>query len=292
MPLRRDSFHLTEGLMRISALGPKGSFSELAAIRYADFIGGQHEIRLYPTILAAFEAAGNECDESVVPIENMLEGHVSLSLDLIAGSDLHIVRELMIPVGFSFVGNATSIDEINKVYIQSVTQGQCRKFLKTLPRTMSIETTPSNSASFDDALRGIHGEGAIVPRHMVTSPDQFRTIVHDVHDHPDNMTRFAVLSGKDYPHDPSLEYKTSIVILDVADEPGALYRILGILHRHNLNLTSIISRPNREAFGKYYFFMDIDSEYPENEELKSALDSIRIKNRIKVLGSYSVAKFQ
>jgi len=276
--------------MRISALGPKGSFSELAAQRYAEFIGGVNEIRLYPTILAAFEAVGTECDEGIVPIENMLEGHVSLSLDLLAGSKFHIVREIMIPVGFSFIGNAASLDEITKVYIQSVTQGQCRNFLKTLPRTVTIETTPSNSASFDEALRGIHGEGAIVPCHMTSSPHPFGIVEADVHDHPDNMTRFAVLSSHEYPYDPSCPYRTSIVILDVADEPGALYRILGELHEHKLNLSSIISRPNREVFGKYHFFMDIESEYPGNPELKRALDNISVKNRIKVLGSYPIAE--
>ncbi|HEY1405459.1 MAG TPA: prephenate dehydratase domain-containing protein [Spirochaetota bacterium] len=276
--------------MRISALGPTGSFSELAAIRYAESVSEKTEIRLYATILAAFEAIGNECDEGIVPIENMLEGHVSLSLDLLAGADIRIVKELLLPIHFSFVGNSPSLDAISKVHIQSVTQGQCRKFLKTLPRTAVIETSQSNSASFEEALKHIPGEGAIVPLHMAHTSEHFPIIINNVHDHPNNMTRFAVLSKKDYPHDSSQKYRTSIVILDVADEPGALYRILGELEDKNLNLSSIISRPNKEQFGKYHFFMDIEAEYPESSNLKTALDNISIKNRIKVLGSYPIAK--
>jgi prephenate dehydratase len=275
--------------MRISALGPHGSFSEIAALAYAKSISGACDVVLYPSIVDAFEAIGQDCEEGVVPIENMLDGHVSLSLDLLALSDLHIVRELIIPVRFSFVGNVKDLADVRRVYAQIVTQGQCRVLMKRFPRGVEIVTTESNSASYHEAAKGNAGDGAIVPAHMTGGSAAFGKVIDHVHDHPNNVTRFVALSGAQYPHDHSQLYKTSIVILDVADEPGALYKILGEIEHERLNLSSIISRPNKTHFGKYHFFMDIEAGYPENEKLKKVIDIIGVKNRIKVLGSYPQA---
>jgi prephenate dehydratase len=276
-------------MIRIATLGPEGTFAERAALAYAAELKKDCRIILYPSISDVFAAAGKECDMGVVPIENMLEGYVQVTLDLLLTTKLTMAGELILPVRFSFVANEKTLEEVKKVYVQFVTQGQCRTFLDSLLPDVNIVTTESNGASLEQVTKGLPGEGAIVPQHSAADRERFGLVVGDVTDHAESRTRFIVLSGEHLSFEPQKAYKTSIVILEVADKPGALYAILKEFAERKINLTSIMSRPTKLALGHYHFFIDIDGRYPEEEPLKSALDEISAVNKVKILGSYPKA---
>jgi prephenate dehydratase len=276
-------------MIRIATLGPEGTFAERAALAYAAELKKDCRIILYPSIADVFAEAGKECDMGVVPIENMLEGYVRVTLDLLLATELTISGELILPVRFSFVSNEKTGEDVKKVYVQFITQGQCRKFLGSLRPDVNIVTTESNGASLEQVRKGLPGEAAIVPQHSATDPGRFGLVVEDVTDHAESRTRFIVLSREHVPFDPQKAYKTSIVILEVADRPGALYAILKEFAERKINLTSIMSRPTKLALGHYHFFIDIGGRHPEEEPLKSALDEISAINKVKILGSYPKA---
>ena len=76
--------------------------------------------------------------------------------------------------------------------------------------------------------------------------------------------------------------------MNATDKSGALSNILNEFSQRSINLTSIISRPTKKELGKYYFFIDIDGNYPDNRNIKQSIDKIKESNLVKVLGSYSV----
>ncbi|MBP8082361.1 MAG: prephenate dehydratase [Spirochaetes bacterium] len=275
--------------MKISCLGPAGSFTELAAINYISQSSLKYDIILYPNIMKAFEAVGAETEAGIIPIENMIEGFIPLSLDLLADTKLKIIDEIMIPVKFSFAANCKSLHEVKKVYVQFAAHGQCRKFFATLNDDVQIITTDSNSSSFDEVCAGKSGEAAVIPSHMLSFRN-FELSVDDITDNEKNRTRFFVLSEKPEELSAGRRQKTSIIITEAEDKPGSLYNILGSFHRRNLNLSSIISRPNKIDFGKYFFFMDIDAAYPDNIDLANAVEEIADRNKVKVLGSYPASR--
>jgi prephenate dehydratase len=276
-------------MIRIATLGPEGTFAERATLAYAKESKEDYRIILYPSIADVFAAAGKDCDTGVVPLENMLEGYVQVALDLLLASELTISGELILPVRFSFVSNVKTMKEVEKVYVQFVTQGQCRKFLDSRRPGVNIVTTESNGASLEQVKKGLPGEGAIVPQHSAAGRERFGLVVEDVTDHAESRTRFIVLSREHVPFEPQKAYRTSIVILEVADRPGALYAILKEFAERKINLTSIMSRPTKLALGQYHFFIDLDGRYPEEERLKAALDEISTINKVKLLGSYPKA---
>ena len=68
---------------KIAFLGPVGTYTEEAALRYDP----DADLRPYPSIASAGLAVlTGEADESVVPIENSLEGSVNFTLDLLIDS--------------------------------------------------------------------------------------------------------------------------------------------------------------------------------------------------------------
>ena len=88
-------------MARLAYLGPPGTFTEEAALRY------QHAVQLLPFPSEAAVAAAVEsgrADEAVLPIENSLEGSVTRTLDaLIHESQLAIRHEVILPIEHSLI---------------------------------------------------------------------------------------------------------------------------------------------------------------------------------------------
>lgn len=273
-------------MSKISTLGPKGTFSEVACNKYLKSTSKEHEIYFYPSISKAFNAIGKDCDLGIIPIENTLDGHVQLCLDLLSNTDLKITHELVVPVQFALVANVDDITQITTLYCQFKAQGQCSNFIEQLSNTKII-TTESNSSSYDEAKKSVYGEAAIIPIHLLNINDKFKLTIDNVTDSLENETRFIILSNDLANYNASMAYKTSLVIQNPLDKPGSLSTILQEFSQNNINLKSIMSQPTKETIGRYSFFIDIDGNYPHDEVIKKVLDSISETYSVKILGSYS-----
>lgn len=272
----------------IAVLGPSGTFSEFAAKKYIEKFNKNTKVVFYPTIKKVFDAIDKECELGIVPIENTLDGYVQITLDLLSQMNLYIINELVVPVQFSFVSNNLKVSDIKKIYVQFKTQGQCYNFLDQFTEAKII-TTASNGESFEKVKKGVLEESAIIPRHILNTENRFSFSIENVTDSENNETRFIVVSKNIIEYDINRSYKTSVIIMDAADDkPGMLSKILNEFSKKNINLTSIISRPTKRALGKYYFFIDIEGHYPEEKNIKQVIDKISENNTVKILGSYSM----
>lgn len=271
----------------IATLGPQGTYSELATLKYIESQCDSYEIQYFDSIKKTLESVGNSCNFGVIPIENLSEGFVSLVLDLLAETNLTIVSEVILPIKFSFVSMASSVSEIDKLYVQFVAKSQCSDFISTLNNVDSV-TTESNIESLDLILKNAGLSSAIVPANSY-EPSQFNIVIDDVTDYENNQTRFIILTDvKEQLQNTIGSSKTSMVILDDDDHAGLLGDILSSFSNRNINLLSIISRPTRKVFGKYNFFIDIEGHI--NDALVfDAVEEIKRKNKVKTLGSYPVA---
>ena len=269
-------------MSRIATLGPKETFSEIAATRWGALHSGEQSIQLHPSFRKVFEAVGSSADYGIFPIENMVEGYVQQVLDLLLGGSLTIIDELLLPIQFSFVSQGKS-DELTTLYAQFVTQGQCSEFLDTHDHCRLI-TTESNGESVGKALKAKKGEGALVPHHALKNHD-FATVKENVNDFAHNQTRFIVVAPQGEPLPAVQGYKTSIVIVEGVDRPGMLSDILRAFAQRGVNLGAIISRPTKAILGKYHFFIDIEGHY-EDEKVADALREVCTCGEVKILGSY------
>ncbi|MDH4230810.1 MAG: ACT domain-containing protein [Nitrospirota bacterium] len=279
-------------MTKIATLGPQGTFSDLAAKSYLHTFGealGLNGIKYFKSIKSTFKAVGTECDFGVLPIENLSEGYVEVVLDLLVDSDLEIVHELVLPIQFSFVSYAKTLQDIKKIFVQYVAEGQCGNFIDSLP-DVTVVRTESNMVSLDLLKKDNVSSGAIVPCHADLA---FPSILPNVNDYENNATRFIVLSGKGLVQSPKEEYncKTSFIVVDDNDYPGLLVRILSPFSSRGLNLTSIISRPAKTSIGRYHFFIDIEG-HEADLKVKEAFDEISSLNNVKILGSYPRAHCQ
>ncbi len=267
-------------------LGPRGTFSEEAALLYA----AQHRRQLieHPTIAAVLEQTSRGyLDEGIVPLENSLEGGVGATLDLLASltEELYICRELLYPVHHCLLGpRGLTLDGVRKVFSHPQALGQCRLYLEK--NLAGVACCPVESTAAAAALVSkVPGAAAIAPRRAAAIYN-LHLLAENIEDNTENVTRFVITSRKD--HEPTGRDKTSLV-LAVPDGPGSLYHVLGYFARAAVNLTRIESRPAKRSLGDWLFFIDCEGHRldPAMERLWRQLS--REVPFFKLLGSYPIA---
>ncbi|MCF2949383.1 ACT domain-containing protein [Paraglaciecola aquimarina] len=274
---------------KLATLGPRGTYSESASLKYIDASNSPHEIEYFGSIKKVLNSVGQSSDVAVLPIENLSEGFVSLVLDHLIESELTIVSEILLPIQFSFVSNTADLSSIDKLFVQFVAKGQCSDYIDALAN-VEIITTQSNIESLNCVIEDAGNSAAIVPSTSFESK-RFRHVVENVNDYKNNQTRFLALSKESRALDPSsnVNWKTSLVVFDDRDRPGLLAEVLTSFASRNVNLTSIISRPTKIEFGQYNFLIDVQGHFAELA-VAEAITEINKIAKVKNMGSYPAAK--
>ena len=274
--------------MHVAYFGPAGTFTEEALLSQPDLAAGERSpFGSVPEVIAAVERG--DADGGVVPIENMIEGSVSVTLDTLAfDSELLVQREIDLPVSLNLCARpGVTLGDITSVVSFPHALAQCRGWLaKKLPAA-----EPRASHSTSDAAREVskskRTDIAAICNSLAADLYGLKTLATEIEDHPENQTRF-VLVGTGVPA-PTGHDKTSIVCFQRQDRPGSLLGILQEFYARELNLTKLESRPTKRGLGDYCFFIDVEGHVDEGP-VKQALSELgEYAAMVKVLGSYPVA---
>lgn len=254
-------------------LGPEGSYSHQAALLLSLDTSPVNSIK--EVFLKSSTAMG------VVPWENSLEGSITETLDLLLETDLFVVGELNLKISHCLLGYLDNLEgvEANTIYSHPQAIAQCRGYLYE----KGYNAVPINSTALgvlEAKKRRALAIGSIEAAKVYDIP----VLEVDIQDRKDNSTRFAVLA-KVIPPKTGND-KTSIIFSTYNDKPGALYQILSIFARENINLTRIESRPTKRYLGEYLFHIDLLG-HKDDPLLSKVLDEVKEKTSfVKVLGSY------
>ncbi len=294
---------------RVGYLGPEGTFTEEALRRSAraDSVEPVALASIYESVLVVRRG---EVRWTVVPIENSLDGSVTVTLDLLADEhgDLAIVGEALLAVRHSLIAAApVALSEIDTVISHPQVPGQCTRLLRgelaharVLPASSTAEAVRLVA---DERRRGNAALGTRLAAEIYGG-----TVLREgVQDRNDNVTRFVWLARRepgaedpreDVPQPPlrqadngdessPTQWKTSVVFWGSgADSPGWLVRCLDEFAKRAINLTKIESRPQRARLGHYMFFVDLQGSVRE-PTVSEALEGLReVCEQVRVLGSY------
>ena len=269
----------------IAYLGPIGTFSEEAAIAFA--IGqadtGYLPLSSIPAVVTAIETGA--ATVGLLPIENLLEGSVNYTLDLlIHETSLKIVGEIVIPIRQYLVARPEiTLPEIKVLYAHPQSLGQCRKFVERCLPGVATVASLSNSAAPAEAIADERPAAAISTL-RAAELNQARVLARDIADTLGNVTRFIVLAQHDGP--PTGDDKTSFCFAFNEDRAGTLVDALQELAVERINMTKLESRPAKAVLGEYIFLIDINGHREEAHVLR-ALQRIQAKTgMLKVFGSY------
>lgn len=270
--------------MRISYLGPEGTYSEQAALEHAEGAS----VRLLPFgSIPAVVAAAEEgaADEAVVPIENSLEGAVTHTADLlIHRTRLRIRKEIVLPIHHCLVlPPGLRRGEVRVVYSHPQALAQCRGYLRRNLSGAEHVASLSTAAAVGDMQDGDLPAAAISSERAAELAGA-RVAERRIEDVSSNKTRFVVLASADAPrtgHD-----KTSICFDFSEDAAGLLHGALAELADRGISMTRVESRPDRRSLGRYFFLIDIEG-HREDPAVAEALEGIRSRASIfRILGAY------
>jgi len=288
----------TPVMRRVGYLGPEGTFSEEALLAG---VGEQSvepvaEATIYDAVMAL---RNGDVDWAVVPIENSLDGSVTVTLDLLAqaAGELQIVGETLLRVRHSLIASApVELDEIDTVLTHPQVPGQCARLLhgelaraRVLPASSTAEAVRT---VVQESRRGLVALGTVLAAEIYGA-----TVLREgVEDRDDNETRFVWLAGDSTAARPELrglaeEWTSSLVFWGSGTEKaGWLVRCLDEFARRDVNLTKIESRPRREGIGTYMFFANLDGG-PQDSALAEGIAGLHEQcEEVHVLGSYRKAQ--
>ena len=270
---------------RFTYLGPPATFAEqalrtLPAARTAVLTPSQS----VPDALDSVRAG--EADAALVPLENSVEGAVSVTLDELArGEPLVITREVLLPVSFVLLARrATSFDEIETVATHPHGEAQCRSWLRKHLPNASVHSALSTSEAAAAVARDEYDAALAAP--LAAAHHHLQVLAEDVHDTDGAVTRFVLVSRPGPPPERTGNDRTSFVAFIADNHTGALLEVLTELAVRGIDLTRIESRPTKERLGRYCFSIDCAGHIADARVGEALAALRRICADVRFLGSY------
>ncbi|PSB57703.1 prephenate dehydratase [Chamaesiphon polymorphus] len=272
--------------LEIGHLGPTGTYSEAAALAYAraKLAGVELCLQPYPNIAQTLKAvAAKEVALAIVPVENSIEGGVTMTADTIwqLVANLQIQQAIVLPIHHALVSVAKDLSQIETVYSHPQALSQCQLWLQQhLPHAVRIA---DNSTTAALATLAANPQSAAISSVRAANLYELPVLVRSINDYPDNQTKFWAISLQ-----PTIAGNcTSVAFSLRSNTPGGLVTALGFFANRGLNLSRVESRPSKRSLGDYLFFIDIETDRHNCRELKSALaDLDAYAETVKNFGSY------
>ncbi|MFC9926702.1 prephenate dehydratase [Streptomyces sp. NPDC127190] len=266
-------------------LGPEGTFTEVALRTLPE--SATRELIPYVSVQSALDAVrAGEAEAAFVPIENSVEGGITTTLDeLVAGEPLMIYREVLLSITFALlVRPGTTLADIKTVSAHPAAQPQVRNWLRTnLP-----DATWESAASNADAARLVqegHYDAAFAGE-FAAARYGLTALETGIHDAENAQTRFVLVGRPARPAAPTGADKTSVVLWQRDDHPGALRDLLGEFATRGINLMLLQSRPTGAGIGNYCFCIDAEGHITDRRMAEALTGLKRICLQVRFLGSY------
>lgn len=273
--------------MKIAYLGPEASFTQLSASQ----IFSEENLIPYSSILDCFKAVeNNEVEKAVVPLENSIEGTVSMTLDyLFDFENIFIEAEGVMPIEHHLMILEENND-FEKILSHPQALAQCFHFLEDKYKDVPRLDYHSTSAAAKYISENPELKIAAIANSYAAYIYGLKIVHEKIQDFEQNHTKFIVISKNKnqltLPLKISSE-KTSMMVTLPDDHAGGLHQVLSVFAWRKMNLSKIESRTLKTGLGKYFFFINVASEW--NEVLsRNALEELNaLGATVKFLGHYS-----
>jgi arogenate/prephenate dehydratase len=266
--------------MRIAFQGETGAFGEAAAER----VDGDAPRVACATFDAVFDAVERgPATHGVLPIENSIAGTIHQTYDLLLEHDLSIVGEVEVPVVHHLLApRGATIDRIRRIYSHPQALAQCERFLRTLIN-VEIVAGANTAGCARRVAEEAQGDAAAIASMRAADAFGLASLASGIQDFADNVTRFIVVGRR--PLGDQIADKTTVVF-SLPNEPGSLFRALGVFALRNVDLTKLESRPLRGRPWEYLFYAELAAARDELPCARALQHLAELAPTLKVLGSY------
>lgn len=274
----------------VAYAGEPGAFAEDAVL----VAFGDVERLAVGSFRDVFDAvAAGRAGAGMLPVENLLNGTVRETYDLLLEHDLVVVGEVVVPVRLCLAAlPGQALDDIGRVYSHIQALGQAEAFLRTRPWTT---LTTYNTAGAGKLIRAAGERGAAA----VLSPRaaalfELEVLAEDIQGAVDNRTRFLIVARQAAAADVAAAIpvragdapRRTTLVFAVRNEPGTLLAALRAFAERGVNLSKLESRPSRTAAWEYVFWADLDVDAADPACVAALEDLRAVSTMVRVFGSY------
>ena len=277
--------------MKISYLGPEGSYSHIAAL---NIFSDKAEFIPAATITNALhDLSSGLVDKAVVPIENSSSGGVAETVEAFQKiENIYINNEYVLPIKHALLvpTNCDDLTAITEVRAHHMALNQCMEFIRNHLPNAEILPSSSNSSAAKALAKKLaanpEAKSAVIASELCGEIYGLKLEKTAINDSNLNATRFWVCSKE--PADLNTQAKNKTTILfQTKDESGSLQTVLRLFAVNNINLSRIESRPAKKNIGEYLFLIDFDLHRDDKRYDELLRQAKQHFTYYKWLGSYS-----
>ena len=210
------------------------------------------------------------------------------TLAILEEGAVSVVAEVALHIPHCLVGPAgATLETVRVVHSHPMALAQCRAMLNGRYERVAASTT-------SEAARTVAALGDVTVA-AIASPLAARShglaiIAEEISDHPENLTRFVALARfTRLDHDAHAEWHTALRLI-TKHEPGALHTAIEPLRYHDVQMTSLHSRPIMGEPWRYQFYVDVVGHRSAPRVLRALKDVSERSAELHVLGSYPVSR--
>jgi prephenate dehydratase len=245
-------------------------------------------------------------DAGVLPIENLVNGTVREVYDLLLEFDAVLAGEVIVPVRLCLAARPSeTLETIRRVYSHVQALAQAEPFLRS--RTWQLLTTYNTAGAGKQVAQSRERGSAAVLSPRAARLFGLSILAEGIEADPENRTRFLVVTRPEgerravppvggglpdewlrHPAAPRLRtvpMRTTLVV-GVPNEPGMLYRCLGVFASAGLNMSKLESRPSHEGAWEYVFWVDLDADVRSSAARIALAELAGVASLVRVLGCY------
>jgi prephenate dehydratase len=178
--------------MKVAYQGLPGAFGHQACLAFAPGFEPVAEPSFAAVVAAVVEG---RAERGILPIENNEAGPVAEARALLAEAAVEIVAEPVLPVRMHLLGlPGARIEDVHTAISHPVALRQCARTLDRLG--LAREEAPNTAvaaAELRDPAKAVLASAAAAEAYGLV------ILLPDVHDRPDNATRFALLAPRGGP---------------------------------------------------------------------------------------------
>jgi prephenate dehydratase len=264
--------------------GEPGAFAEDALLAYFGAEAPSLSVTSFGDVRAA--VLDGRAASGVLPIENLINGTVRETLDLLRDGALEIVGEVVVPVSLVLAAlPGVALEQVERVYSHAQALAQAEEYLRSRPWAL-LTTYNTAGAGAMIRERGERDAAAVLsPR--AAAIHGLTPLTGPIEGVQGNRTRFWIVqrAGSAATHAATGPARTTLLV-GIRNEPGTLLAALAVIANAGVNISKLESRPNRVGEWEYIFWLDLDgaADAPEILGVMAGLADVTLERR--TLGSY------
>lgn len=269
-------------------LGPAGTFTQMALHDWGLPEGAQE--RPFGSVDGALKALRDgEIVAAMVPIENSVEGGVSATLDALAqGDPLVVIGEVLVPITFVLAARAgVTLADVRRIGTHPHAWAQVRGFVADrLPEAVYVPALSTAAAAESLAEDPDAPFDASVSAPVAATANGLSVLAEDIGDMKRAVTRFVLVARPGILPERTGADKTTVVLFQHHDRPGALLELLEQFAVRGINMTRLESRPTGDSMGSYCFSVDFEGHVLDERVGEALVGLKRVCLGVRFLGSY------